>query len=59
MVPEGVVVARTRGGHRRGRLRTAKAEVLEEYFTVVADEEVRGRRLIVYERRSRADEVSR
>ncbi|WP_121748093.1 glycosyltransferase family 39 protein [Streptomyces sp. E2N166] len=37
----------------------AKAAVLAEYFTVVADEEVRGRRLIVYERRSRPDEVSR
>ncbi|MFE1024646.1 hypothetical protein ACFW5I_08780 [Streptomyces sp. NPDC058818] len=37
----------------------AKVAVLAEYFTVVADEEVRGRRLIVYERRSRADKVSR
>lgn len=46
LITDAPGVARPLSG---GRDRT-KAAVLREYFTVVADEAVRGRRLLVYER---------
>lgn len=50
LVTDAAQVARPVSAERDGM----KASVLRTYFTVVADEQVRGRRVTVYERRASA-----